>query len=133
MLLHPRGQPLQHLTQGAQSYPFGQIDLADQQPLGGAHLAHGQRNAFELLIAELAIDQGDHQLQLITLGQPAIGQQWAEHRRRVGEACGFNHHPGKGRHAAILAAQPQILEGGAEAALQGAAQAAAGQQADIAA
>ena len=74
------------------------------------------------------IDQRHHALQTVTQVEIGMAEHRLQHRRGIGQPCGFDHHSGESRNPAIVDIAQQVFERRDQFAAHRAAQAARRQQ-----
>ena len=95
-----RVEGLQPLAQGGAALDAGKVALGDQQPVRHGDLAHGLPVFVELFEGVGGGDRRDDAVALVAgRDEPFLGQG-GDHRNRIGQAGGFDHHPGDRRDLA---------------------------------
>ena len=114
------GQPA---LEGVDRGRIHQVDLADQQPVGGHHLGQGLAVAIELSRSGHGVHDGDDAVRPESLGDEEVFHQRVQQWHRVGQAGGLDQQPADRRDLAAQAAHEEILEGAGQFAAHGTAQA----------
>ena len=110
----------------------GEVGLGHQQTVGEGRLLDCFRVLADLLRAVNGIDGGDHGVEPQIMADQRIIQQELYDRRRIGEPGGLHQHARKGRHLAAVALDQEVAQRLFQIAPQGAADAAARQNRDLA-
>ena len=106
------------------------VGLGQQQLVGGGDLLQGLREAGQCRLAGHGIHRGQDRAQREALAQPGVLLQHGGHAERISGAGGLQQHRRKRRQIAAGPGHVEIPQGGAQGALHGTADTAAGQKAD---
>ena len=110
----------------------GDVGLGEQDAAGQRHLAACLHMGRQRRGAVHRVHQRQHPGNGVVPGEPGVGHQRMQDRRRVGEAGGLDHHPVE-RDRIGRSARVQVEQRRHQVALDGAAQAAGRQQQHLAA
>jgi hypothetical protein len=77
------------------------------------------------------IDRRDHPVDAKTLGYEEVFEQGVQHRRRIGEARGFDQHSRESRDLAAQAAHEQVAQATRKLATNTAAQTTGGENDEV--
>ena len=87
-----------------------QVTLGEQQTVRHRHLAYGLEVTTELATGMGDIDRRDHPVHAKAFGNEEIFEQGVEHRRRIGQAGGFDENTRESRDLAPQATHEQVAQ-----------------------